>query len=324
MLFRFIARLGMNISEFVAGAKKATATTEKMKSDMASQSSAISGSFKRIGSIAATAFSVSAIKSYTQSLTSTISHIKDMADLLGVSSEEAQALQLAADKAAQPFGKIVQAFQSVEQARAKAQAGDKNASLMFSVLGIDPSKGSAKDIISAALAASSRGVYENAAAFDLLGRNAQGLRLTLGELESMGPVKLFSQEDIDRIDSATKQLAESKRQFDIATAPVIATFLEGATGMLNMFNPSVESKIEDINRRRAAGEFGHMKAVELRASAFLGMSDDEGKKYGALDLQEAFRSRRGTSPSVGTERLLERIAAANEATLSTLESATKQ
>lgn len=324
MLFRFIARLGMDISEFVAGAKKATATSEKMKSDMASQSNAVSSSFKRIGDFAAAAFSVSTITNYARGLTDAISQIKDMSELLGLSTDEAQALQLAADKASQPFNKIVQAFQSVEQSRAKAMAGDKNASLMFAVLGIDPSKGSAKDVIKAALDASSRGVQENAAAFDLLGKNAQGLRLTLGELENMGPVKLFTQEDIDKVDAATKQLKEAKRQFDMATMPAVTTMLQGATGMLNMFNPAVDEKIQDINRRRAAGEFGHLKAVELRAATFLGMGEDENKRFGALDLQDALRSRGGRTTSEGAERLLERIAAANEATLSTLESATKQ
>ena len=320
MLFRFIARLGLDVSEFVAGAKKATATAEKMKSDMSSQAGFIGGAFERAGSIAATAFSVSAITSYAQGLTATISQIKDMSELLGVSTDEAQALQSAANKAAQPFSKIVQAFQAVEQARAKAQAGDKNASLMFSVLGIDPSKGSAKDIITAALAASERGAHQNAAAFDLLGTNVNRVRLTFDELSKAAPVQLISEEQIEKIDGAVKKLEEAKRRIDVLAVPYLASILDAAASAAE--NPSTV-----LNEYAAtlANLNPMTRMMGLDATDLLPVDRTAGgADLRPLDLEAALRRRSAASQPDTAERLLERIAAANEATLSTLESATKQ
>ena len=326
MLFRFIARLGLDVTDFTLGVKQAqTQVNELGKTARKSLGDHFGGEIRNLGSRIASIFTVASVEQFASHISNVVGEIKDMSELLGMSLEDVQLLQKAASGAGQSFGSIVSALQRVDQVRAMALNGEARAGGLFSILGIDPTKGTAKDIIKAALDASSRGVHENAAAFELLGKKAQGLRLTLEEMEAMGPVKIFTEEDIQRIDFATKKLEEAKRQFQIASAPAVATLLEGATGIMNMFNPAIDEKIADINRRRASGEFGHMKAIELRAATFLGMGEEENRRFGALDLQEALRGRRPAGSNVDTaERLLERIAAANEATLSTLESATKQ
>lgn len=320
MLFRFIARLGLDVSEFVAGAKKATATAEKMKSDMSSGGKVISGAFGGIGASIAGAFSVAAITGYMRNLSATVSEIKDMSELLGLSTDETQRLQSAANGAGQSFTTVIKAFQAVEQARAKAAAGDKNASLMFDVLGIDPSKGNAQDIITAALAASERGAYQNAAAFDLLGTNVQRVRLTFDELSKAAPVQLISEQDIERVDRAVKKADEAKRRFDVAAAPYVAQLYDLFAAGLE--NPDAVAKYYSATLAGAYAPTA-MFGAEMRGELDRSITEG-GVDLRPLDLQAAL-ARRNRGSNVDTaERLLERIAAANEATLSTLESATKQ
>ena len=243
MIFQFIARLGLDVVDFVAGAKKATAATNKMKSDMTSRSVEISSSFKGIGSAIASAFSVAAVTGYMRELTATVGEIKDMSELLGISVEETQKLQSAASLAGQSFSTIVKAFQSVEQARAKAMAGEKGSSLMFQILGIDPSKGNASDIISAALAASTKGVQQNAAAFDLLGTNVQRVKLTFDELAKNTPIRLFAEEDIEAIDKSVKALDEARKGIMAAALPFASDIIRTLTAGVNLLNPSKVSEI---------------------------------------------------------------------------------
>lgn len=249
MIFQFIARLGLDVVDFVAGTKKATAAANKMKSDMTSRGAEISSAFAGVGSAVASAFSIAAITGYMREITATVGEIKDMSELLGLSVEETQKLQSAASLAGQSFSTIVKAFQSVEQARAKAMAGDKSASLMFQILGIDPSKGNAQDIITAALAASTKGVQQNAAAFDLLGTNVQRVKLTFDELAKNTPIRLFAEEDIEAIDKSVKALDEARRGMMAAALPFASNILRTITAGINLLNPSKVSEIYGAYRQ---------------------------------------------------------------------------
>ena len=247
MLFRFIARLGLDVTDFTIGAKKATATANKMKSDMKSSVGSMSGYLSAVGDAVAAAFSISMMNAYIGKVSATVSEIKDMSELLSLSTEETQRLQAAANGASQSFSSIVKAFQSVEQARAKAMAGDKSTSLMFQILGIDPSKGNASDIISAALAASSKGVQENAAAFDLLGTKVQGVKLTFDELAKNKPIKLFSEEDIEGIDEAGKRLKEAIHQMEVASVPFVTAAVNMMAASVNLLNPKRFDELAGYN-----------------------------------------------------------------------------
>ena len=162
--------------------------------------------------------------------------------------------------------------------------GDKRAVGIFALLGIDPSKGSGIEILKAAIDASSRGAQENAAAFELVGKKVTGLKLTMEELQRLGPIKLIDQEQLDAIDSAIKKQEEAIRQMKIAGAPLMATLAQGATGVLNMFNSQNRERQNEIGGMYSRGEIDFRKRLELESMSLLGMQSEEGRKYSALPL----------------------------------------
>jgi hypothetical protein len=280
-IFSFLAKLGLDTTDFQTGIKRAQSSASGL-------GKGISQSLKRenesIKGALAGMFTVSAAKSYFGDLKNIVDEIKDMSELLGVSTDEVQRLQKASAEAGQNFGSVVTAFQRIEQMRAQAMTGDKRASGIFALLGIDPSKGSGIEILKAAIDASSRGAQENAAAFELVGKKVTGLKLTMEELQRLGPIKLIDQEQLDAIDSAIKKQEEAIRQMKIAGAPLMATLAQGATGVLNMFNSQNRERQNEIGGMYSRGEIDFRKRLELESMSLLGMQSEEGRKYSALPL----------------------------------------
>ena len=226
--------------------------------------------------------------------------IKDLSDQLGISTDEVQRLQKAANDTGIKFGVITTALQKIEAVKAEAMAGDPKASSLLSVIGASPDE-SALSVLQKAAEQSSKSAEKNAAAFDLLGKKAVILKNVVSELKNQGPIKLIDEDQIRQIDEVQAQLEESQRQLEAAGAGPLTTFFRGATGVLNMFNPEVRDRINEIEMQNLRGEIGLGKAIELEAMALLGMKDEEGKRYEALDLQEALRKRRGVKTVAGTE-----------------------
>ena len=280
-IFTFLAKLGLDTTDFQTGIKRAQSSASGL-------GKGISESLKRendsIKGALAGMFTVSAAKSYFGDLKNIVDEIKDMSELLGVSTDEVQRLQKASAEAGQNFGSLVTAFQRIEQMRAQAMTGDKRAVGIFALLGIDPSKGSGIEILKAAIDASSRGAQENAAAFELVGKKVTGLKLTMEELQRLGPIKLIDQEQLDAIDSAIKKQEEAIRQMKIAGAPLMATLAQGATGVLNMFNSQNRERQNEIGGMYSRGEIDFRKRLELESMSLLGMQSEEGRKYSALPL----------------------------------------
>jgi len=280
-IFTFLAKLGLDTTDFQTGIKRAQSSASGL-------GKGISESLKRendsIKGALAGMFTVSAAKSKLGDLKNIVDEIKDMSELLGVSTDEVQRLQKASAETGQNFGSVVTAFQRIEQMRAQAMTGDKRAVGIFALLGIDPSKGSGIEILKAAIDASSRGAQENAAAFELVGKKVTGLKLTMEELQRLGPIKLIDQEQLDAIDSAIKKQEEAIRQMKIAGAPLMATLAQGATGVLNMFNSQNRERQNEIGGMYSRGEIDFRKRLELESMSLLGMQSEEGRKYSALPL----------------------------------------
>ena len=316
-----MARLGLDSTDFKVGVKQAESAFGAFSKRVGGMlKSNIGGGFAQIGASLAGMFTVGAAVNWVKSVSDAVGQIKDMAELLEISTDEVQQLQKAAAGSGQSFEVVAMAMQRIQQLRAQAQAGDKGASGLFAILGIDPSKGSASDIIKQALAASSRGVGENAAAFDLLGKKAASLRMVLGELESQGPITLISAEEIDRIDEVSKRLENALRELKIAGAPKLSVGAELLTAGLN--DPKFVAA-------EYFAQFGRLNPFIRPETGIFGLDPTAGGLgMGALDLSpldlNAALSRRGSRTStVDAGSALERIANANEATLQLLKQRTE-
>lgn len=315
-IFSFLAKLGLDTTDFQAGIKRAQSSASGL-------GKGISESLKRendsIKGALAGMFTVSAAKSYFGDLKNIVDEIKDMSELLGVSTDEVQRLQKASAEAGQNFGSVVTAFQRIEQMRAQAMTGDKRASGIFGLLGIDPSKGTGIDILKAAVEASSRGAQENAAAFELVGKKVTGLKLIVEELQRLGPIKLIDESQLDAIDSAIKKQEEAMRQMKIAGAPVATAFAQGITGLLNFYDPNL-SAFKETGARRKTDGLTVSQTIEDLSMRLLGIQSDEGRKYSALPLPSRLTNQSAEDPAA----LLLRIARANEETAQVLSNNVRQ
>jgi hypothetical protein len=211
-----------------------------------------------------------------------------------LSTDDVQRLQKAANDAGVKFGVITTALQKIEAKKAEALSGDPKAAGLFAALGANPGD-SALSILQRATEESSKSTEKNAAAFELLGKKAVILKNIVTELKNQGPIKLIDDDQIKQIDQVQAQLEETQRLMRAAGAGPLTTLFRGVTGLLNMFNPDVRKRINDIETQQGSGEISLGKAIELEAVALLGMDDEEGKKYDALDLQEALRKRKGVA-----------------------------
>lgn len=315
-IFSFIAKLGLDTTDFQSGVKRAQSAATGLGKGIANS---LKHEASGIGSALAGMFTVGAAKSYFSDLKAMVDEIKDMSELLGVSTDEVQRLQKASAEAGQNFGSVVTAFQRIEQMRAQAMTGDDRAKGIFGLLGIDPSKGGGIEILKAAVLASEKGAHENAAAFELLGRKVTGLKLTVEELQRLGPIKLIEKDQLDTLDEGIKQYEEALRQFKIAGAPVATLAMQSLTGWANMFNPENRAQQEAINEAYRRGEHGILRDIELSAMSLLGIKDTEGMKYPALPFQD----RRPAAPQDQTAILLD-IARSNAGTFQILSEQVRQ
>lgn len=276
MIFQFIARLGLDVVDFVAGVKKATSATDKMKSDMQSSGTVISRSFAGIGKTIAGAFTVGAITAFASKITDTVGQIKDVSELLGTSYEETQRLEHAAKSAGMSFETVVKAMQQVEAHKVKAMAGDKSSGALFSILGVDPSN-STLDVLRRTVEASKRGVNENAAAVDLLGSKVGNLKMLVKELNEQPKISLISKEEIDAIDAADKAASNA---------------------LANAWRATVSGSGRAVQRFQRAGmlfEAADMAEVFAEGTGLQGKERQDARRAFTLDIYKRLNEQAGFS-----------------------------
>lgn len=169
---------------------------------------------------------IAAVRSFGAHVVETVDNIKDMSEQLGVSTDEIQRMQKAANDAGVKFTVISGALQRIEALRSQAASGDKSAGNLFAGLGIDPTQGTSLSILTQAVEAAANGAKENALLFDLLGRKAGILKGIVGELKSQGSIELITEQQIQTIDKVNARLVEAKRRLTVAGTPLMAAGIE--------------------------------------------------------------------------------------------------
>lgn len=175
----------------------------------------------RLGAMFTAGALLSGAKSLFNTIADTADEIKDLSDQLEISTDEVQRLQVAADKVGVRFNVVGAAIRKIEDLRASAATGDKGAVGIFAALGIDPSQGTAVEILTKAVEASEaagRGSKQQAALFDLVGTKAGILRNIVIELNNLGGIKIIDQDALDAIDEANNQFKALKRELVASSA----------------------------------------------------------------------------------------------------------
>lgn len=285
--------MGIKLTADASGAQRAVAAFSKTAEKQ------VSGIGKELTNRIAGAFAagavVSAVGNFIGSVRRSVDEIKDLSDQLEISTDDVQRLQKAANDTGIKFGVITTALQKIEAKKAEALSGDPKAAGLFATIGANPNE-SALSILQRAAEESSKSTEKNAAAFELLGKKAVILRNVMVELQKQGPIKLISEDQIQKIDEVNAGLEEAARHSKAASAPIMEGGLRLAGAFATMLNPE---KMLDINKRAfARKDLGFLGRLGMINAEFFGVKDTEGEKTEPADLQEALRKRRGVTPPV--------------------------
>ena len=249
--------MGIKLTADASGAQRAVAAFSKTAERQ------VEGIGKELTGRIAGAFAagavVSAVGGFIQSIRGSVDEIKDLSDQLGISTDEVQKLQKAANDAGVKFGVITTALQKIEQKKAEALAGDSKAQNLFNILGVDASQ-SALDILKAASVQISGEAQKSAAVFNLIGEKSAILRNIVVELNNQGGIKLITKEQIAQLDKVQATLEESMRSMKVAGAGPLATGIGFLTNLIeggSAFATSIRQSFskDDTKGARAGAAF---------------------------------------------------------------------
>lgn len=236
------ARIVLDSSGFKAG----------MREVQSSARTAAAGMAKEFKFAIAGLFGYGAFKVLIADTIKATNRIKDLSEQFSITTDEVQQL----DKAAKEVGgdgleAIGQALIRLTNARADATSNDKLLAL-FNKYGIslnelkDPTLRTVDLMKRLGVAMREAGELGRADATDLFGRGGQKILTTLQEFEKQGPIKLITQEDIDRIDSATEKIEELKRVAQTFISRQLGMIYSGLGALIKDFG-SIGGKIENRN-----------------------------------------------------------------------------
>lgn len=280
-IFTFLAKLGLDTTDFQAGVKRAQSSATGLGKGIADGLKRENDNIK--GALAGM-FTVSAARSYFGDLKNIVGEIKDMSELLGVSTDEVQRLQRAAEGSGQSFKIVVSALQKIEQMRAEALTGDERSTRIFGMLGINP-ESSPMDIMQKAVKASGGTAQESAAAFELLGRRVGNIKLVIDELANVADARIIPESDIQAMDDNVKKFEAAWNEFVIVGAPIATALVRGLTALLKFWNPDSITAFAGIGKKAKTDGLSIGQTLEAASSYLLGTPSEEGKKYAPLEMK---------------------------------------
>ena len=200
-LFRLVAKIGIDASEFNTGLKQAE--------------SGVSSSMAAIGSKIAAAFSTAAIIEFSRRVVQAAGDVNDLADQFGESVENIQAMQVAAKEAGIEWGTYASILAKVKKAQADVTAGDPKAKELFDRLGLTANQ----PVFSVLQQLGNE--QDTAAVIDLIGVKSQKAINSLRELKDLGEREMFSKETAERFDTFGASIESIAREYSAMAANAV-------------------------------------------------------------------------------------------------------
>ena len=205
------------------GAERAmAAAAKKGEAAFKSMGKEITG---RLAGMFTAGYILDALIGWVQKTAEWADNLGDAADNLGISVEEVQRFEAAAQLAGARVTKMKSALEAVAALQAQAEGGDTRAQGLFGELGINPAGKNPLELMQAIVTASSRGAREMAAAGDIFGRKLQGVINTMEKMGDTVDMNVASQETVDRIGQAMDQMTAGLRSLMVDSADIIVSVL---------------------------------------------------------------------------------------------------
>ena len=282
------AKLSLDGSDFIRGLATATAKAKAFGKEIGG------GMLTDIKSKFASAFGFAAISgglvAFGKHVMDTADHIGDLADQLGLTTEEVQRLQVAAGRNGLGEEDVFKAVSKISQQRTAALGGDVKANNLFRKyapgMRLNDATISNLDLAKAVMeAASTSGNWAQVQAdlFELAGKKGARLVSTFETLKNLGPIKLITDEDIKLLGDAKDEFAGLWREMTVASAPVAGFLGKSFSALRHMFeidkwNTDAISP-EDLAgfRKRGANITAPGGEKLVKTAALIGSSDSLAK-----------------------------------------------
>jgi hypothetical protein len=219
-LLSLVAKLGLDKSGFEQG--------------LDSASKRVSAFGSGLKATLAGAFSLAAISAFVRDLNQTIGRIKDLSEQFAVTTNEVQNVDFALKQSGMAFEDFGQAMNKMGQARRDAVEGNDELRSVFAKYGLTLQQLNSPQLrnfdllmmMSEAMSKMNITAREQVQIQDLLGPKAAKLANVLGGLSQTKPPELFSEEDIQRIDKASKSIESLYSTIQKMAAAPIGRFAE--------------------------------------------------------------------------------------------------
>lgn len=257
MIWRWLMKLGLDVTDLQVGAKKAESAFVGIGRTARKH---VGGELKMIGAAFAGMFTLSAARNAISNLERMNGEIRDMADGLGVSLEAAQKFQAAVTKGPLGMSGVMSAINKMEAKRTEALAGDASAQGLFKTLGVDFTQGDSVSLLDRVVGAAGQGPAQRDAAITLTTRRFNLLNETMVELRNLGPITLITDDQSRKIDEASKALNQAMGNLTMKSAPIAIAVAEGAT---NILDPSYWNLVSGMAAKAFAYATGQFYTASL-------------------------------------------------------------
>jgi hypothetical protein len=218
-LFSLIARLGLDGTNFETGILRAQGAGQKF-----------AGFLKReVGGAIGGAFTATAILGFAKHVTEVGDRIGDLAEQLGITTDQVQTLQALAGQTGVKFETMAKALDVVNGKRLEAIETDGEARKSFASLGIsvnELNKGSLDNVsllerMGQSHLKAGRNAGSQAALVDLLGIKAFHAADAIAKIQELGPIKLITPQDLKDLGQLADTLDQIQRDVVVSAAPEI-------------------------------------------------------------------------------------------------------
>jgi len=240
-LMSFLVRLGLDGSQFETGLARAKSAGTRFASDFKSQ----------IGASLVGALSVGAVTSFAKAVVNMADDIGDLAEQLNITTDEVQKLQILAGQTGVSFEKLGSSIVKVNSARAKAmEDAESKERAYFAQFGIGVQDLNDKSVTNLELVRRIGQAYVDAgkpldlqrAIAELLGQKLTSAAGAIAKINELGPIKLISKEELDKLGEMNDRLDEVARRVKVAAVPALAEFGDELADFLKLAD-SIGSRV---------------------------------------------------------------------------------
>ena len=255
----------------------ASAAAKKAGSAFAAMGKEVSN---RITGIFAAGYILNQLTSWVTKTVDWADSLGDAADNLGISVEEVQRFEAAAQLAGARVTKMRSALEAVAALQAQAEGGDKRAQGIFGILGVNPTGKNPLELMREITNEAQKGGVKLAAAGDIFGKKMQAVVNTMSKMGEVENLNVLTQRSVDEIGNAVDQMNAGIKSLMVDSANIIISVMRSIGAYAEGIGKSIAA-VKEGGILTAWKEFSGGGFITRSLDAYERMSKTEPSPTGA-------------------------------------------